>query len=119
MTLNEGAADRIIRLIVAAAAVLCPFTGGLTLPQVTASLAAQRPSRGSHPCRSEVPLNGHAVLVSWWAGFGSVAGIILLVFAGWMFVTGTVGVCLGYWLVKISTRPSPHRITTLRAATHH
>ena len=79
MTVNEGAADRIIRLIVAAA----------------------------------------AVLVSWWAGFGSVAGIILLVFAGWMFVTGAVGVCPGYWLVKISTRPPPPRITTLRAATHH
>ena len=81
MTLNEGAADRIIRLLVAAA----------------------------------------AVLVAWWAGFGSVAGVILLVFAGWMFVTGAVGVCPGYWLVKVSTRPSPHRISApgLRAAAHH
>ena len=81
MTINEGAADRVIRLVVAAA----------------------------------------AVLFSWWAGFGSVGGIILLVFAGWMFVTGAVGVCPGYWLVKISTRPSPHRISTppLRAVTHH
>ena len=81
MTLNEGAADRIIRLIVAAA----------------------------------------AVLVSWWAGFGSVVGIILLVVAGIAFVTATVGYCPTYQLFKFSTRPSPHRITTpgLRAATHH
>ena len=81
MTVNEGTADRALRLVVAAA----------------------------------------AVLFAWWAGFGSVAGIILLVFAGWMFVTGTAGVCPGYWLVKISTRPSPHRISTpgFRAATQH
>ena len=81
MTLNEGTADRIVRLVVAAA----------------------------------------AVLFSWWAGFGSVGGILLLVFGGWMFVTGAVGVCPGYWLLKISTRPSPHRISTpgFRAVTHH
>ena len=62
-----------------------------------------------------------AVLIGWWAGFGSVAGIILLVVAGWMFVTGAVGVCPGYGLVKTSTRPSPHRISAppLRAVTHH
>ncbi len=81
MTINEGTTDRILRLVIAAA----------------------------------------AVLFAWWAGFGSVAGIILLAFAGWMFVTGAVGVCPGYWLVKISTRPSPHRIATrgFRVAPHH
>ncbi len=81
MIINEGTADRILRLVIAAA----------------------------------------AALFAWWAGFGSVAGIILLAFAGWMFVTGAVGVCLGYWLVKISTRPSPHRIATrgFRVAPHH
>jgi Inner membrane protein YgaP-like, transmembrane domain len=81
MILNEGAADRVVRLVVAVA----------------------------------------AVLLSWWAGFGSVGGILLLVFGGWMFVTGAVGVCPGYWLVKISTRPSPHRIAArgFRVAPHH
>jgi DUF2892 family protein len=81
MTINEGTADRIIRLVVAAA----------------------------------------AVLFSWWAGFGSAGGIILLVVAGIAFVTATVGYCPTYQLFKFSTRPSPHRITTpgLRAATHH
>ena len=81
MTVNEGAADWIIRLMVAAA----------------------------------------AVLVSWWAGFGSVAGIILLVVAGIAVVTATVGYCPTYQLFRFSTRPSPHRISTpgLRAATHH
>jgi hypothetical protein len=81
MTVNEGAADRIIRLIVAAA----------------------------------------AVLVSWWAGFGSVAGIVLLVVAGIAFITGVVGYCPTYQLFKFTTRPSPHRISTpgLRAAAHH
>lgn len=79
MTINEGAADRIIRLFVAAA----------------------------------------AVLFAWWAGFGSVGGIILLVVAGIAFVTAAVGYCPTYQLLKISTRPSPHRIATLKAATHH
>jgi len=81
MTINEGTADRIIRLVVAAA----------------------------------------AVLFSWWAGFGSAGGIILLVVAGTAFVTATVGYCPTYQLFKFSTHPSPHRITTpgLRAATHH
>jgi Inner membrane protein YgaP-like, transmembrane domain len=62
-----------------------------------------------------------AVLVSWWAGFGSVGGILLLVFGGWMVVTAAVGYCPAYQLLKISTRPSPHRISTpgLRAVTHH
>jgi hypothetical protein len=48
-------------------------------------------------------------------------GLRAMAFAGWMFVTGAVGVCPGYWLVKISTRPSPHRISMppLRAVTHH
>ena len=81
MILNEGAADRVVRLVVAVA----------------------------------------AVLFSWWAGFSSAGGILLLVFGGWMFVTGAVGVRPGYWLVKISTRPSPHRIATrgFRVAPHH
>ncbi len=62
-----------------------------------------------------------AALLSWWAGFGSVAGIILLVVGGIAFVTGTVGYCPTYQLFKFSTRPSPHRISAprLRAATHH
>jgi hypothetical protein len=81
MIVNEGAADRIIRLIVAVA----------------------------------------AVLVSWWAGFGSVPGIILLVVAGIAVITGVSGYCPTYLLFRFSTRPSPHRISTpgLRAAAHH
>lgn len=79
MTINEGAADRTLRLLVAVA----------------------------------------AVLFSWWAGFGSVGGIILLVVAGIAFVTATVGYCPTYQLLKVSTRPSPHRISTLKAAAHH
>lgn len=79
MTINEGPADRVIRLVVGAA----------------------------------------AVLFSWWAGFGSVAGIILLVVAGIAVVTATVGYCPTYQLFRFSTRPSPHRITMLRAAAHH
>jgi Protein of unknown function (DUF2892) len=81
MIRNEGTADRIGRLVVAAA----------------------------------------GVLFSWWAGFGSAGGILLLVFAGWMVVTAVMGYCPAYRLVKISTRPSPHRISTpgLRAAPHH
>jgi DUF2892 family protein len=81
MILNEGTADRLGRIVVAAA----------------------------------------AVLLSWWAGFGSAGGILLLVFAGWMLVTGAVGYCPGYRLFKFSTRPSFHRISTpgLKAAAHH
>jgi fatty acid desaturase len=81
MTLNEGTADRLVRLVVAAA----------------------------------------AVLFAWWAGFGSVGGIILLVVAGIAVVTATVGYCPTYQLFKFSTRPSPHRISTLglKAVTHH
>ena len=81
MPINEGTADRILRLVVAAA----------------------------------------AVLVAWWAGFGSVAGIVLLVVAGIAFVTGTVGYCPTYRLFKFSTRPAPHRISApgLRAVVHH
>ena len=80
MTINEGAADRVIRLVAAA-----------------------------------------AVLLSWWAGFGSVGGVILLVVAGIAAVTAAVGYCPTYQLFKFSTRPSPHRISTprLKAATHH
>jgi hypothetical protein len=81
MTINEGATDRVIRRVGAAA----------------------------------------AVLFSWWAGFGSVAGIILLVVAGIAAVTAAVGYCPTYQLFRFSTRPSPHRISTppLRAVTHH
>ena len=62
-----------------------------------------------------------AVLFSWWAGFSSVGGILLLVVAGIGAVTATVGYCPTYQLLKISTRPSPHRIATrgLRVAPHH
>jgi fatty acid desaturase len=79
MTVNESAADRVIRLVVAAA----------------------------------------AVLFAWWAGFGSVGGIVLLVVAGIAFVTATVGYCPAYRLFKFSTRRSPHRMTTFKAAAHH
>ena len=81
MILNEGAADRVVRLIVAVA----------------------------------------AVLFSWWAGFSSVGGILLLVVAGIGAVTAAVGYCPTYELLKISTRPSPHRIATrgFRVAPHH
>ena len=81
MILNEGTADRLVRLVVAAS----------------------------------------AALFSWWAGFSSAGGIVLLVFAGWMVVTAAAGYCPAYQLFKISTRPSPHRISApgLRAAAHH
>ncbi len=81
MTVNEGAADRILRLVIAAA----------------------------------------AVLFAWWAGFGSVTDIILLVVAGIAVITGTVGYCPTYQLFRFSTRPSPHRTSApgLRAAAHH
>jgi hypothetical protein len=81
MILNEGTADRLVRLVVAAA----------------------------------------AALFSWWAGFSSAGGIVLLAFADWMVVTAAVGYCPAYQLLKISTRPSPHRISApgLRAAAHH
>ncbi len=79
--INEGTADRILRLAVTAA----------------------------------------AVLLAWWAGFGSVAGIVLLVVAGIAVVTATVGYCPTYELFRFSTRPSPHRISGrgFRAAAHH
>ncbi len=81
MILNEGAADRVVRLVVAVA----------------------------------------AVLLSWWAGFSSVGGILLLVVAGIGAVTAAVGYCPTYQLLKISTRPSPHRIASrgFRVAPHH
>ncbi len=62
-----------------------------------------------------------AALLSWRVGFGSAGGILLLVFGGWMLVTGAVGYCPGYRLIKFSTYPSPHRISAprLRAAAHH
>lgn len=62
-----------------------------------------------------------AVLFSWWAGFSTVGGILLLVVAGIGAVTATVGYCPTYQLLKISTRPSPHRIATrgFRVAPHH
>ena len=81
MTVNEGTADRALRLVVTVA----------------------------------------AVLLAWWAGFGSVAGIILLVVAGIAVVTATVGYCPTYELFRFSTRPSPHRLSArgLRVAAHH
>lgn len=82
MTPNEGTVDRIIRILVAAA----------------------------------------AVLASWVVGFGSVAGIVLLAFGAWMFLTGALGYCLAYRLLNISTRPSLHRISTPgrpTVAAHH
>ena len=81
MILNEGAADRVARLVVAVA----------------------------------------AVLFSWWAGFSSAGGILLLVVAGIGAVTAAVGYCPTYQLLKISTRPSPHRIATrgFRVVPHH
>lgn len=62
-----------------------------------------------------------ALFGSWWVGFGSVGGILLLVVAGVGLVTAAVGYCPTYRLLKISTRPSPHRISTpgFRAVTHH
>jgi hypothetical protein len=61
-----------------------------------------------------------AVLFSWWADFSSVGGILLLVVAGIGAVTAAVGYCPTYQLLKISTRPSPHRIATrgFRVAPH-
>ena len=81
MTINEGTPDRVLRLVVAVA----------------------------------------AVLFAWWAGFGSVVGIVLLVVAGIAVVTATVGYCPTYQLFRFTTRPSPHRISPpgLRAAAHH
>jgi hypothetical protein len=81
MIRNEGTVDRILRLVLAAA----------------------------------------ALLLSWLVGFGSLGGILLLVFAGVMLVTAAVGFCPSYWLLKISTYPSPHRISTprVKVATHH
>jgi hypothetical protein len=78
---NEGTADRIIRLVVGAA----------------------------------------AVLLSWWVGFGSLGGILLLVLAGVALVTGAIGYCPTYRLLKISTYPTFHKTSTPRveAAAHH
>jgi hypothetical protein len=62
-----------------------------------------------------------AVLLSWWVGFGSLGGILLLVVAGVALVTGTVGYCPTYQLLKISTYPTFHRTSTPRmhAVAHH
>jgi hypothetical protein len=62
-----------------------------------------------------------AVLVSWWLGFGSLGGILLLVLAGVMLVTAAVGYCPTYQLLNVSTHPTPHRISKSEAkvATHH
>lgn len=45
------------------------------------------------------------MLLSWWVGFGSLGGILLLVVAGVALVTGAVGYCPTYQLLKISTYP--------------
>lgn len=78
---NEGTADRIIRLVAGAA----------------------------------------AVLLSWWVGFGSLGGILLLVLAGVALATGVTGFCPTYLLLKISTYPVFHRTSTPRveAGAHH
>ncbi|HET6686178.1 MAG TPA: DUF2892 domain-containing protein [Jiangellaceae bacterium] len=62
-----------------------------------------------------------AVLVSWWIGFGSLGGILLLVLAGVMLVTAAVGYCPTYQLLHVSTYPTPHRISKSEAkvAVHH
>ncbi len=62
-----------------------------------------------------------AVLFSWWAGFSTVGGILLLAVAGIGAVTAAVGYCPTHQLLKISTCPSPHRIATrgFRIAPHH
>ena len=62
-----------------------------------------------------------AVLVSWWVGFGSLGGILLLVLAGVMLGTAAVGYCPTYRLLRISTYPTPHRISKSEAkvATYH
>lgn len=56
-----------------------------------------------------------AVLLSWWVGFGSLGGVLLLVVAGVALVTGVVGYCPTYQLFKISTNPTFHRTSTPRA----
>lgn len=80
MTRNEGTADRIGRLVLAAA----------------------------------------ALLLSWVIGFGTVWGIVLLVFAAWMLVTAALGYCALYQLFKFSTNPTFHKTSTpeVRVAHH-
>jgi hypothetical protein len=62
-----------------------------------------------------------AVLLSWWVGFGSLGGILLLVVAGVALVTGATGYCPTYQLFKISTYPTFHRTSTptVKIAAHH
>ena len=62
-----------------------------------------------------------ALFGSWWLGFSSIGGIALLVVAGIGVVTGAVGYCPTYQLLKINTRPSLHRVPTreFRVAAHH
>lgn len=80
MTRNEGTADRIGRLVLAAA----------------------------------------ALVLSWSLGFGSVGGILLLVFAAGMFLTAALGFCALYRLFKFSTHPTFHKTSTpeVRVAHH-
>ncbi|MHB8489326.1 MAG: YgaP family membrane protein [Candidatus Dormibacteria bacterium] len=49
-----------------------------------------------------------AALLSLSLGFGTVIGVVLLVVAGILLVTGTVGFCPLYALLHISTRARRH-----------
>ena len=49
-----------------------------------------------------------AALLSLSVGFGTVSGIVLLVLAGILLVTATVGFCPLYALLRISTRSRRH-----------
>jgi hypothetical protein len=44
-----------------------------------------------------------------WAGFTSLAGIVLLVLAAVMLGTAAVAVCPLYHALGVSTEPAPHR----------
>lgn len=61
-----------------------------------------------------------ALLLSWWVGFGSLGGLLLLVVAGVGLVTGAVGFCPTYLLFRISTNPTFHRTSksVVKVAAH-
>lgn len=54
-----------------------------------------------------------AVIASWLIGFGSIAGIILLVVAGIMLVTAAVGFCPLYRVFGINTCTTAQHKATL------
>lgn len=56
-----------------------------------------------------------ALVLSWWLGFGSIGGIALLAFAGWMLTTAVLGYCALYQLFHISTDPDFHRTSVPHA----